>query len=327
MARYNTLASHFRTLFGGRAQKLSIDAGFSCPNRDGTLATKGCSLCNTDAFTPSYLRRTPSITQQIEEGIAFHANRYHSPAAYLAYFQAYSNTHAPLETLRSRYEEALAHPAIRGLIVGTRPDCVDPHKLDYLASLAQEHYVAVEYGLESIHDTTLRRICRHHTMACSEAAIRATARRGIPVGAHLILVLPGEGQEEMLSYADARNRLPLTSVKFHQLQILANTPLARDYAAHPEQFPPIELDAYVSLVCDLVERLRPDLIIERFASEVPPRHQAAPERAWRRPDGRHLRNEELPQLVESELARRNTRQGSRYYTTNGAAPCSFPSDN
>lgn len=312
MSLYNTYSDHFRSLFGGRAQKLSVDAGFSCPNRDGSVGTMGCTFCSNEAFTPSYLRGDKSITAQLDEGIAFHAWRYHEPAAYLAYFQAFSNTYAPLEVLRRRYEEALAHPRVCGIVVGTRPDCVDEAKLDYLASLCERAYVAVEYGIESIFDRTLRRICRGHDMACTHRALALTAERGIPCGGHFILGLPGESREDLLGYADAINAMPLQSVKFHQLQLLKGTPLA----SSPDVPPPFALEEYVGLVCDLVERLRPDLIIERFAGEVPPRFQADPSRAWRRPDGRLLRNEELPQLVNAELARRHTRQGSHYHPEN-----------
>ena len=309
MHRYNAYSDYFKALFGGRAQKLSIDGGFSCPNRDGSKGVGGCTFCNNEAFSPSYLRGGKSITQQIDEGIAFHAWRYHSPAAYLAYFQAYSNTYAPLDTLRARYEEALNHPQVRGIIVGTRPDCVDEQVLDYLQGLAQERgcYVAVEYGLESIHDATLSRINRHHDMACSRHAVALTAARGIPCGAHFILGLPGESRDDMLAYAAVINAMPLHSVKFHQLQVL------RGSAMEHEEVPSFDVEEYIALVCDIVERLRPDLIIERFAGEVPPRYQARPERAWRRPDGRLLRNEEVPQLVDAELQRRGTRQGSRHF--------------
>lgn len=309
---YNTYSSYFRNLFGGRAQKLSIDAGFTCPNRDGKLSRGGCTFCNNDAFTPSYLRGGKSIRQQIEEGIEFHAWRYHDPAAYLAYFQAYSNTYAPLDVLKQRYEEALSHPLVKGLIVGTRPDCVDEEVLDYLAELSKQYYVAVEYGIESVYDDTLIRINRGHDMATTRRAIQATAQRGIHCGGHLILGLPGESREMMLQIPHEVNSLPLSTVKFHQLQILKGSLLEQSYREGTADVTTFELDDYIQLVCDIVERLRPDLVIERFAGEVPPRHQAAPERSWHRPDGRLLRNEELPVLVDKELQRRGTRQGSLY---------------
>lgn len=299
-------------------QKLSIDAGFSCPNRDGSLTTGGCTFCNNEAFTPSYLREdkehnhmrvVKSITQQIEEGIEFHEWRYHQPLRYLAYFQAYSNTYAPLEILKQRYEEALRHPQVAGLVIGTRPDCVDEEKLDYLASLAREYYVAVEYGVESVYDTTLKTIHRGHDFACTEKAVRMTAERGLHCGGHFILGLPGETREMMLDSVQRINSMPLETVKFHQLQILKGSLMEKEMDNIPPSF---ALEEYIQLVCDIVERLRPDLIVERFAGEVPPRYQADPSRSWRRDDGRLLRNEEIPTLVERELERRESHQGCKY---------------
>lgn len=299
-------------------QKLSIDAGFSCPNRDGSLTTGGCTFCNNEAFTPSYLREdkehnhmrvVKSITRQIEEGIEFHQWRYHQPLRYLAYFQAYSNTYAPLEILKQRYEEALRHPQVAGLVIGTRPDCVDEEKLDYLASLAREYYVAVEYGVESVYDTTLKTIHRGHDFACTEKAVRMTAERGLHCGGHFILGLPGETREMMLDSVQRINSMPLETVKFHQLQILKGSLMEKDITNIPPSF---ALEDYIQLVCDIVERLRPDLVVERFAGEVPPRYQADPNRSWRRDDGRLLRNEEIPTLVERELERRESHQGCKY---------------
>ncbi|MCQ2298621.1 MAG: TIGR01212 family radical SAM protein [Bacteroidales bacterium] len=316
--RYNSYSQYFRSLFGGRMQKLSIDAGFSCPNRDGRLTTGGCTFCNNEAFTPSYLREdkehnhmrvVKSITRQIEEGIEFHQWRYHQPLRYLAYFQAYSNTYAPLEILKQRYEEALRHPQVAGLVIGTRPDCVDEEKLDYLASLAREYYVAVEYGVESVYDTTLKTIHRGHDFACTEKAVRMTAERGLHCGGHFILGLPGETREMMLNSVQRINSMPLETVKFHQLQILKGSLMEKDITNIPPSF---ALEDYIQLVCDIVERLRPDLIVERFAGEVPPRYQADPNRSWRRDDGRLLRNEEIPTLVERELERRESHQGCKY---------------
>ena len=311
--RYNNYSGYFKKLFGERVQKLSIDGGFSCPNRDGSLSQGGCSFCNNDAFNPSYCHTTPqkSITQQLDEGISFHAWRYHNAPQYLAYFQAYSNTYAPLHILKQRYEEALNHPKVIGIVIGTRPDCVDDAKLDYIASLSKQHYVAIEYGIESCYDATLERVNRHHDFATTRRAIEATAQRGIHCGGHLILGLPGESREMMLSEADIINTLPIETIKLHQLQILKGSLLEQQLLQGepiPEGF---TLEAYISLVCDFVERLRPDIIIERFAGEVPPRYQALPERSWRRNDGRLLRNEEIPNLVEQELAHRNTHQGSK----------------
>lgn len=308
---YNSYSRYFKQLFGGRVQKLSIDAGFSCPNRDGTLNRGGCTFCNNDAFNPSYCMPQKSITQQLNEGIEFHEWRYSKNMGYLAYFQAYSNTYAPLEVLKSRYEEALAHPQVVGLVIGTRPDCVDDAKLDYIASLAKKCYVAVEYGIESCYNETLALVHRGHTMECTMEAIRKTSERGIHCGGHLILGLPGETQQMLVQQCEVLNALPLDTIKLHQLQILNGSLMAVDYAEHPEQYSSFKLEEYISLVSDIVERLRPNMVIERFAGEVPPRCQAAPERSWRRPDGRLIRNEEIPTLVERELKRRGSWQGRK----------------
>lgn len=312
--RYNAYSNYFRSKFGTRVQKLSIDGGFSCPNRDGRCGTGGCTFCTNEAFNPSYCRRVATITEQIDEGIAFHRHRYRSAPVYLAYFQAYSNTYAPLEVLRERYDEALRHEGVVGLVVGTRPDCVDEAVLDLLADYARRCYVAVEYGIESCYDRTLRAINRGHDFACTQRAIHATVARGLPVGGHLILGLPGESRDNLLAEADIVNALPLTTVKFHQLQILRGTEMERQYQDETfrKTLLQFSLDEYIALVCDLLERLRPDLVVERLAGEVPPRYQACPERSFRRADGRLLRNEEIPALVEAELSRRDTSQGSRY---------------
>lgn len=299
---YLTMAEVFRRRFGCRVQKLSVDAGFSCPNRDGTLGLTGCTFCNNEAFTPSYCREAGSITRQLDEGIRFHQWRYRKATKYLAYFQSYSNTYAPLEVLKERYGEALAHPQVSGLVIGTRPDCVDEAKLDYLAHLAEGCFVAVEYGIESCYDETLRRIHRGHDFACTKKVICATAERGLHVGGHLILGLPGESREQMLAEADILSALPLDSLKLHQLQLLKGSELERQWREHPDSIPqPFTLEEYVDLVCAFLRRLRPTIALERLAGEVPPRYQATPDRSWRRKDGSLLRNEDIPRLVAERL--------------------------
>lgn len=313
---YRTQSQYFRELFGTRVQKLSIDAGFSCPNRDGTTGSiDGCAFCLNAAFNPSYCRRVASITEQIEEGIAFHRRRYRSAIQYLAYFQAYTNTYAPVEVLRDRYHQALQHESVIGMVVGTRPDCINSECLDLLCELSQSHYVAVEYGIESCYDRTLAAINRGHDIACAAQAVSLTAARGIPVGAHFIIGLPGEGSVDILKGIPFINSLPLTSIKFHQLQILCGTRMEHLYLTDETfraSLPSLPLPDYIVLLCDIIERLRPDLVVERLAGEVPPRYQAAPERSFRRADGRLLRNEEIPPMVEAELIRRGTYQGSKY---------------
>lgn len=303
--RYNSYAGYFRRLFGRRMQKLSVDAGFSCPNRDGRIATGGCTFCNNGAFTPSYCSRGLSITRQIEEGIAFHRWRYREAQRYLVYFQSFSNTYAPLKVLRERYEEALAHPDVAGLIIGTRPDCVDEAVLDYLAELARDRYVAVEYGIESVYDASLRAVNRGHDFATAERAVRMTTERGLACGAHFILGLPGETDEMILEGVKAINRLNLTTVKFHQLQIFRDTAMALEFDEHPERFRFWTVDAYIDLVVELLRRLRPDVVVERFASEAPPRYHHGPN--WGL-----IRNEELWRRLEERLRERDTYQGELY---------------
>lgn len=303
--RYNSYAGYFRRLFGRRMQKLSVDAGFSCPNRDGRIATGGCTFCNNGAFTPSYCSRGLSITRQIEEGIAFHRWRYREAQRYLVYFQSFSNTYAPLEVLRERYEEALAHPDVAGLIIGTRPDCVDEAVLDYLAELARDRYVAVEYGIESVYDASLRAVNRGHDFATAERAVQMTTERGLACGAHFILGLPGETDEMILEGVKAINRLGLTTVKFHQLQIFRDTAMALEFDKHPERFRFWTVDAYIDLVVEVLRRLRPDVVVERFASEAPPRYHHGPN--WGL-----IRNEELWRRLEERLRERDTYQGELY---------------
>ena len=303
--RFNSYAGYFRRKVGCRLQKLSIDAGFSCPNRDGTVGEGGCTFCLNAAFTPSYCARTEGITRQIEEGIAFHTRRYPKSQRYLAYFQSFSNTYAPLEVLRSRYEEALRHPQVEGLVIGTRPDCVDERKLDYLAELARDHYVAIEYGIESVYDASLRAVNRGHDFATAERAVQMTTERGLACGAHFILGLPGETDEMILEGVKAINRLGLTTVKFHQLQIFRDTAMAQEFDEHPERFRFWTVDAYIDLVVELLRRLRPDVVVERFASEAPPRYHHGPN--WGL-----IRNEELWRRLEERLRERDTYQGELY---------------
>ena len=300
--RFNSYAAYFKRTFGSRMQKVTINAGFSCPNRDGKLSTGGCTFCRNDAFTPSYCQSEKSITQQIEEGIEFHRRRYRTAQRYLAYFQSFSNTYAPLERLRECYDEALAHPDIAGIVVGTRPDCVDEEKLDYFAELAKRKYVIIEYGVESCYDATLKRINRGHDFATAERAIKLTAERGIHCGAHFILGLPGESDEMLIEQVEKINSLPLTTIKFHQLQLFKDTPMAREYDLHPEEFRFWTVEEYIELFVEIVRRLRPDIVIERFAGEAPPRYHHL--EGWGL-----VRNETLLMMLDKELERKNVHQG------------------
>lgn len=304
--RFTSYSRYLTDLLGGRMQKVTIDAGFSCPNRDGSLSSEGCTFCNNSAFSPAYTHSKHSITEQINEGIEFHSRRYARATGYLAYFQSYSNTHRPLAQLKLIYNEAIAHPAISGLVIGTRPDCVDSDKLDYFASLARDRYVIIEYGIESVYNSTLQAINRHHDFATARQAIEQTAARGIHTGAHMIIGLPGESRQMLIDQCSVLNALPLNTIKFHQLQLFKNTAMARDYERDPSAFSFYTLDEYLDLFIDILERLRPDLVIERFAGEAPPRFQLLPS-----PWGA-VRNERLVQLLEARLLERDTYQGRLY---------------
>lgn len=262
--------------YGVRLQRLTLDGGFTCPNRDGTLGTGGCTFCDNAAFHPSYTQGK-SIPEQIDAGIAFHSGRGRKADGYLAYFQAFSNTYAPIDVLRERYESALSHPAVKGLVIGTRPDCIDGEKLDYLASIKERgKIVEVEYGIESVYDSTLRRINRGHDFACTRRAIRETASRGLTVGGHVIIGLPGETREMLLQEAEILNALPLDYLKFHQLQILRGTPMEAEYKEKPGDFLRPGPQDYIDLLAEIISRLRPDIAIARIASSVPPSFTDAP---------------------------------------------------
>lgn len=272
--RYNSYSEYLKQTFGEKLQKLAVNAGFTCPNRDGTVGRGGCSYCNNEAFNPAYCDPSKSVNQQIEEGKAFHLKRNRRASKYLVYFQAYSNTYAPLSRLKEIYDQALSVPGVVGLVVGTRPDCVDAEKLDYFQRLAENKYVMIEYGIESGCDKTLQRINRGHSFAQSVKAIEETAKRGIKTGAHLIFGLPGETREEMLNEAALFSSLPLDIIKFHQLQIVKNTAMAIEYAQNPGIFNLFSLEDYLEFMVSFVEQLNPDIVIERIAGEVPPRFLA-----------------------------------------------------
>lgn len=316
--RYNTFVGYYRRLYGERLQKLVIDAGFTCPNRDGTVGRGGCSFCDNAAFHPSYSTSGKSISEQIDEGIEFHQVRYRNTKHYLAYFQSYSNTYAPIPRLRELYLAALTHPKIVGIVIGTRPDCVDEEKLDFLAGLKAgeglgdwhrdgfEHpVVKVEYGIESCYDETLLRVGRGHDVAVAEKAVRMSAERGLEPGAHFILGLPGETREMLLGQCRFISSLPLHSVKFHQLQIVKGTRMEKEFAQVPQDFLRLSLPDYLDMVIDILERLRPDLYIERVAGEVPPRF--VNETQWGL-----IRNFQILHLLDERLSERNTWQGRLY---------------
>ena len=305
MKRYNSFVGYFKEKYGCRLQKIVIDAGFTCPNRDGKVGFGGCTYCNNDAFHPNYSTPDKPIITQINEGIEFHLNRYRTTENYLAYFQSYSNTYAPLEDLKKIYAQAFEHPSVKGIVVGTRPDCIDEYKLDYFKELSGEKIVIIEYGIESCYDKTLKRINRGHNFETAVKAVEATAARGLHQGAHFIFGLPGESKEELMGMAPIINKLPLNSVKFHQLQIIKGTAMEEEFKQFPNDFVQFTLDEYLDFYVDFLELLRPDLYIERFAGEVPPRFVSST------PWGK-VRNVELLRMLEKRLEERDTFQGAKY---------------
>ena len=300
--RFNSYNNYFTKQFGSRVQKISIDAGFSCPNRDGKISTGGCTFCSNDAFNPSYCRPEKSIRQQIEEGIEFHKKRYRRANQYLAYFQPYSNTYKPLEELKKIYSQALEIPEIAGIVIGTRPDLIDKDILQYLSEIQKTHYVIVEYGIESVYDETLRCVNRGHDFATARKAVEQTASFGLPCGGHFIFGLPGETKPMMIEAAGTISQLPLTTAKFHQLQIFKNTAMADEYLQHKENFHLFDLEEYIDFVIDFSERLNPNIVIERFAGEVPPRYLIS--KPWMK-----LRYDEVLAHIEKRFEERDTWQG------------------
>lgn len=300
---YNDLSGFLATHFPYKVQKISINAGFTCPNRDGSVGYGGCTYCNNQTFNPTYCHTEKSVSQQLEEGKLFFARKY-PDMKYLAYFQAYTNTYGQLEELKRKYEEALTVGGVVGLVIGTRPDCMPDSLLDYLEELSKRTFLLVEYGIESTNDETLKRINRGHTFAESENTIRKTAARGIPVGGHIILGLPGEEKEMLIEQAGILSKLPLTTLKLHQLQLIKGTRMAAEYEKTPANFHLYTADEYIDLVIDYIEHLRPDMVLERFVSQSPKELLIAPD--W------GLKNYEFTDKVKKRMKERDAWQGKYY---------------
>ncbi len=280
---------------GFKAQKISVNAGFTCPNRDGRVGVGGCTYCNNQTFNPEYCKSDKSIRRQIEEGKIFFGKKY-PDMKYLAYFQAYTNTYGDLTEIRSKYEEALHVDDVVGLVIGTRPDCVDDRLLDYLCEINERVFLIMEYGIESVYDRTLRRINRGHDFNCTCNAVEETARRGIFVGAHLILGLPGESRDDMVREAEIISELPITTLKLHQLQLIKGTRMAEEFNANPHDFIRFTADEYADLVVDFINHTREDMVFERFVSQSPASLLAQP--------GWGLKNYEFVELVKKKLRER-----------------------
>ena len=298
---YYDYGTWIRHRFPFRVQKISIDAGFTCPNRDGRLSTGGCIYCDNRTFNPAYCQRKDSITQQLEAGKQFFARKY-PEMKYLAYFQAYTNTYASISHLRELYEEALSVKDIVGIVIGTRPDCISDELLDYLEDLNRRTFLIVEYGVESANDDTLRRINRGHSFAQSRLAIEKTHQRGILTGAHIILGLPGEDAQENLRQAPLISSLPIDILKIHQMQIIRDTRLADEFEQKP--FHIYSVDEYIELIANYIQRLRKDLVLERFVSQSPKELLITPQ--W------GLKNHEFTDLLNNYLKNHQIHQGDLF---------------
>ena len=300
---YREFNQFLREKFPYKVQKISLNAGFTCPNRDGSIGRGGCTYCNNQTFNPGYCHTEKPIVQQLEEGKEFFARKYPN-MRYLAYFQAYTNTYGELEELKRKYEEALQTDGVVGLVIGTRPDCMPDDLLKYLSDLNRQTFLIVEYGIESTLNRTLQRINRGHTFEVSADAIRRTAGEGIITGGHVILGLPGESREEIVAQAGVLSELPLTTLKLHQLQLIRGTRMAREFADDPSDFHLFTADEYIDLAIDYVEHLRPDIVLERFVSQSPKEFLIAPD--W------GLKNHEFTAKVQKRMREREAYQGKAY---------------
>ncbi|PWJ42070.1 hypothetical protein BC781_103320 [Sediminitomix flava] len=303
--RFYAYTSYLKRKYGGRVQKVSINASFTCPNRDGKVGKGGCTFCNNSSFTPSYITPKSTITHQLNEGLGFLEKRYNRSKHFVGYFQSYTNTYGSLDELKEVYTEALSHPKISGLVIGTRPDCIDEAQLDYLQELAEKHIIVLEYGIESCYNDTLDRVNRGHSFEDTIKALEMSKNRGFQVGGHLLFGLPGDDRQRMLDQVDLINDLPLDTIKFHQLQIVKGTIMAKQYRENPDFIKLFNKDEYIDFIVEFVERLRPDISIQRFSSEAPPNIKLAPD--WGK-----LRMDQILNQIEAKLKEKDTWQGKLF---------------
>ncbi len=298
--RYNAFGQYMKDLYGEPVYKVNVDAGFTCPNRDGSISTGGCIYCNNDSFRPAACTSSVSISEQIEKGIPYLRSRYRA-GKFIVYFQPFTNTYASVNILERLYREALSHSGVVGLAIGTRPDCIDQEKICLLETLAKDFFVLVEYGLQSIYDRTLQFINRGHDYDCFKKAVALTAGRGIRIGAHIILGFPSETREQMLEMADEISQHPIEFLKIHQLQVVKNTALADFYSKKP--FDTFGYDQYIEMLADFLERLSPDIVLQRLFAAAPDEILIAP--LW------HKTRSELLRDLDNFMERRGSRQGKR----------------
>jgi len=299
--RYHSFNIYLKKKYGERVQKVTVDAGFTCPNRDGTVASGGCIYCNNESFNPGYNDPTKSIRQQIDEGTEFLKRRY-GVEKFIVYFQPYSNTYASLDKLKHLYEEALSAPGVIGLTIGTRPDCVDEAKIDYLESLGKTKDITIEYGLESIYDDSLKKINRGHDYQSYLDAIKMTKGRGIKICTHIILGFPWETKEQWMHEAEVLSRIDFDYLKIHQLHIVKNTVMEQQHNINHYRL--FTLTEYVETIVAFLEKLNPRIIIQRLAGEAPKHMLVAPN--WGK------RNSEVIRFITNKLEEKDTWHGKFY---------------
>ena len=302
--RYLDYTSFIKSKFGERVQKISLDIGFSCPNRDGSKGYGGCTYCNNNTFNPDYCEPNKSIPLQLEQGIAFFSKKYKSQK-YLAYFQAYTNTYSDFESLKKMYDEALSVPNVIGLVIGTRPDCISDEIIEYLSFLSKTYFISLEFGVESTSEKTLLAVNRCHTFEETKITFEKCKNKGFHLGAHIIIGLPGENKKELFNHAFEVSKLPIDTLKMHHLQIVKNSVMAVQYKRNPENFNLFSSEEYIDFISDFIGYLRPDIIIERFISEAPHSLLIAPK--WNK-----LKNFEVVDKIDKKLTEKNMWQGKFY---------------
>ncbi len=299
--RYRDLNSSLRAEFGGRVQKIVVDAGFSCPNRDGHISTRGCIFCNSKGSGSGAFRAGKTITEQIEEGKIRLARRYKAKM-FLAYFQAFTNTYGSLDHLKRTYDEALSVEGIVGLSIGTRPDCMDREKAHLMMNYAKNKLVWIEYGMQSVHDRTLKVIRRGHNFKCFQNAVELTQNSNVKICTHVILGLPGESKKEMLETAKIISDMGIHGVKIHLLYVIKNTQLADMYRSG--NYRCLSREEYIDIVCNFLELLPEDMIIQRLTGDPHPDELIAP--TWSLEKSSNLN------LIKKALEKRDSYQGKRY---------------
>ena len=302
--RYNDYSSFIKKQFSERVQKISLDTGFTCPNRDGTKGVGGCTYCNNNTFNPKYCKSSKSVTQQLDEGIEIFAKKYKTQQ-YLAYFQAYTNTYADIDLVKKLYNEAIRHPKVIGLVIGTRPDCINKDLINFLSELSNKYYISLEFGVESTLDSTLKMVNRCHTYKETVAAYELSKNKGLHLGAHMIIGLPSESKEDILNHANELSKLPINTLKLHQLQVVKHTMMANQLQENPAMFSFFSVEEYIDLITDFVALLRPDIIIERFISQCPAHLLIAPK--WN-----GLKNFEIVAKIDKKLVEKNLWQGKLF---------------